>query len=97
MDNLNIKGIRDDEPHVRGRIRPRGKKRKPFVIESRIVYPDDIPRHSIFPALGLNDWSVHCRYHTESARDQAYAAMVKKENTARIPRWGYWEFRKRDD
>lgn len=96
-DNLNIKGIRDDEPHARGRAHPRGKRRKPFVIESRIVSPEDAPKECVFRALGLGEWWAHGRYETASRRDQAYAAMVKKENMARIPHWGHWEYRKRDD
>ena len=96
-DNLNIKGIRDDEPRKRGRAHPRGKRPKPFVVEGRIVYPENEHPNSDFRTLGLGEWWVHGRYETASRRDQAYAAMVKKEATSRIPRWGYWAFRKRDD
>lgn len=96
-DNLNIKGIREDEPHERGRAHPHGKHRKTFVVESRIVYPENEHPNSVFRTLGLGGWWVHGRYATASRRDQAYAALVKKEATSRIPRWGHWEFRKRND
>ncbi len=92
MDNLNIKGIRDDEPHARGKARPRGKVRKLFVLESRIE------RHvsdGLAKTLGLWDWWVHSRYTTRARRDQAHAALVKK-----VPSQpAYWklEYRTRDD
>lgn len=96
-DNLNIKGIRDDEPHARGRARPRGRQRKLFAIEGRNVYPEDASTNCVFRALGLGEWWVHGRYETASRRDQAYAALVRREAASRIPRWGCWEYRKRDD
>lgn len=97
MDNLNIKGIREDEPHVRGHIRPRGKARKLFAIESRLVHDPDAPKQLVSRQLGLGGWWVHGRYKTASRRDQAYAAMVRKEADSNFPRWARWEFRKRDD
>ena len=95
-DNLSIKGIREDEPHARGRFKPHGKRRKPWVIESRIK------RHvsnSLAHTLGLCDWSVHTRYTTKARRDQAYATLVKKAiSFKQLPRyWWQWEYRKRDD
>ncbi len=95
VDNLNIKGVEDDTPRRRGKVR--GKARKPFAIESRIVYPDDAPAHCISRALGPGTWGVWGRYETASRRDQAYAALVKREAAGRIRRWGYWEYRKHDD
>ncbi len=93
-DNLNIKGIREDEPPARGRAHPRGKARKPFALECRLKrsVPDSLARQ-----LGRGDWWVWGRYTTAARRDQAHAALVKKEETNPIPRWGHWEFRKRDD
>ncbi len=95
MDNLNIKGIQDDAPRRRGKVR--GTARKPFAVECRIVYPKDAPRDCVFRTLGLGGWWVHGRYESASRRDQAYAALVKKEDANRLPNWGHWEFRKRDD
>ncbi len=93
LDNLNIKGIRDDE------LARRGKKRrghKPFVIECRIVYPENA-KDSVFRVLNMDRWGVQARYETAVRRDQAYAALVRKEEAGRLPRWGHWEYRKRDD
>ena len=93
-DNLNIKGIAD-ETQKKGRQRKnRGKKR--FALESRYVYTRRALRS---PGLGwlfrgLRDWYTHSRYHTESARDEAYAAMVKKAANERDSRLGHHEFRK---
>jgi hypothetical protein len=97
MDNLNIKGIREDEPHVRGRAHPRDKKRKPFAIEARLGHDSDAPKQLVSRQLGLGDWGVWGRYKTAAHRDQAYAALVKREAANRLPRWGSWEYRKRDD
>lgn len=88
-NNLDIKGIQSDETVGSRRLKPRGKRRKPWVIESRL-------RRAVTPGLAfmlrLKDWSVYNRYTTKARRDQAYAALVKKP----IATWG-WEFRKRDD
>ena len=82
-DNLNIKGIESDEPVGSKRLKPRGKRRKPFAIEWRNT------RWKWF-----RDWSVYSRYTTAARRDQAYAVLVKKEGSHG---WGpSWEFRKRD-
>ena len=92
-DNLNIKGIESDEfPQGARRVKPRGKRRKPWVIETRVQ------RHvsnGLARDLGLWDWWIHSRYTTRARRDQAYATMVK-----RMPSQPYWwklEYRKRDD
>lgn len=96
VDNLNIKGIREDEP-PRRRGKTRGKARKPFAIESRLVHDPDASRHCVMRQLGLGEWWVCRRYTTATRRDQAYAALVKKEAAGRLPRWAHWEYRKRDD
>ena len=84
-DNLNIKGIESDAPRGR-RSKTRGKQRKPYLIDC------------IFPVLSFlnreNTWEVWGRYRTESARDQAYTALVKKVAVF----WGgAWKYRKRDE
>jgi hypothetical protein len=89
-DNLAIKGIEDDTPRRRGK---KCRSRKLFAIESR-YRPDD--RRSVFRCLNLYSWWVHGHYETASRRDQAYAALVKKEKNARRP-WGRITYRKRDD
>lgn len=91
-DNLNIKGIEGDEhPQGSRRIKARGKRRKPWLIEGRI-------QRRVTPGLAsmmrLRDWGVYHRYPTKARRDQAYAALVKK---AHIGRWFSWEYRKRDE
>ncbi len=96
-DNQNIKGIRDDEPQPKGRYSPRGKRRKPFTVESRLVPSDNTPKNSVFYSLGFGAWWIHGRYETAARRDQAYAALVKKEDPGRQPRWSYWEYRKMGD
>ncbi len=95
-DNLNIKGIESDEfPQGARRIKARGKRRKPWGIEWRIE------RHvsnSLAENLGLYGWSVYNRYTTKARRDQAYAALVKKDATSRLGRsWWQREFRTFDD
>ena len=84
-DNLNIKGIESDAPRGR-RSKSRGKQRKLYIIEC------------IFPVLSFvnreRTWEVWGRYRTESARDQAYTALVKK---AEFPWGGAWKYRKRDE
>jgi len=94
-DNLNIKGLQETEP--RGRNKPRGKRNKPFAIEARLIYPKDAHKNSIYRNLNLSKWWVWGRYETAASRDQAYTAMVKRETHNEIPRWGRWEYRKKDD
>lgn len=96
-DNLNIKGIRDDEPHARGRAHPHGKRRKPFALECRLVHDPDAHPNCIFSTLSLGEWWVWRRYTTASRRDQAYATLVRKEEAGRISRWSRWGYRKHDD
>ena len=92
MDNLNIKGIENDAPRRRGKKRGR----KPFVLQARFV-PG--PNYRRSPGLGwlfrtLAHWYTHSRYHTESARDQAYAALVKKADVDHMRDWHHAEYRK---
>ena len=91
VDNLSIKGIESDTSH--GKFKPRGKQKKPYIVESRIDPPKD-PR-SVFHSLGLQTWWVHGRYTTAARRDQAYASLVKKERNSRSD-WASWEYRKVD-
>ncbi len=95
MDNLNIKGIEDDMPRRRGKTR--GKVRKPFALECRMAPSPDAPKRSVLRQLNLKKWWVWGRYTTSSRRDQAYAALVKREAASTWPRWSHWEYRKRDD
>lgn len=78
LDNLNIKGVKDDT--AKGGRQRKNRGRKAFVLQARYVYKRRA-LHS--PGLGwlfrrLQNWYTHSRYSTESARDEAYAAMVKK-------------------
>lgn len=95
-DNLGIKGIQDDGPVGSRRLKPRGKQKKPWVIEWRIKCrgPGFVAR-----VFGLRDWSVYSRYTTESRRDQALAVLVKKTERDRnyAPWHSFPEYRKRDD
>ena len=95
MDNLNIRGIEDDSPRRRGKVR--GKARKPFAIESRIAYDENVCMNSGLRILDSGEWGTWGRYETASRRDQAYAALVKREAANRLPCWGSWEYKKRDD
>ncbi len=77
MDNLGNRGIREDEPRRRGNRKKIGRKK--FFVESQYrPGPDSRPSGLGFLFRHFADWSVHSRYHTASARDEAYAALVKK-------------------
>ena len=77
-DNLSIKGIQDDTCRPR---RSKKKGRKKFGIQARFLSSSRF----------FKGWYAHGRYHTESARDDAHAALVKKtENCTWLKR----EFRK---
>ncbi len=95
MDNLDIKGIRDDEPRNPGRRMKLSRGRKTFVLQSRYVHN---PKHHAadlwFLLEAAEQWYTHSRYHTESALDQAYTAMVKKDKNDPLRIWGRQEFRK---
>ena len=93
MDNLNIKGVREDEPRRRGNRKKVGRKK--FFVESRYrPGPDYRPSGLDFLFRYWADWSIHSRYHTASARDEAYAALVKKSNVGYIRHWTRFEYRK---
>lgn len=95
-DNLGNKGIEDDEPTGSRRLKPRGKQRKPWVIEWRIEHHVS---NTLARMLRLTSWSTYNRYATESRRDQALAFMVKRaERDDNRIRW-HWnhQYRKRDD
>ena len=96
-DNLNIKGIEDDLS--KGGRRRKNRGRKGFVLQAR-YRPGTHRRPS--PCLdwlfrSLEHWYTHSRYQTESARDHAYAALVKKaanERDSRLKKFSQQEFRK---
>ena len=80
----------DDETDSGRRLKPRGKRRKRFVIQFRFSYS---PKNMFFPILA--GWHTYSRYATEAARDQALAVLVNKEQNS-----AYWwtkrDFRKLD-
>ncbi len=92
-DNLANFGIEDDTPRRRGKKRGR---RKPFVLQARFVRgPDRRPSTGLtWLFRSLEHWYTHSRYRTESARDQAYAALVKKAENDPFQGWSKQEFRK---
>lgn len=91
-DNLAVKGIRDDQTNSGRRMKPRGKRRKRFTIEVRYIL---LRKNTILDRLTRFDggWHVYSRYATESSRDQALAAMVKKEKRGFLPGWVSLRFR----
>jgi hypothetical protein len=92
MDNLNIKGIREDDYRRRGN---RKKGRKRFSIQSRHrPGPTYRPTGLGFLWRRFENWSTHSRYHTASARDTAYAALVKKAAVSHMRSWVRIEYRK---
>ena len=76
-DNLSIHGIEDDDPPRRGK---KNRGRKGFVLQARsIAGPGYVPTSGLhWLWKSLQNWYTHSRYHTESARDQAYTALVKR-------------------
>lgn len=100
-DNQSIHGVDSDSYRARGS--KKGGGRKPFVLETRIIPPEGgWPRDSLWRRgfmRQLEKWHVHGRYKTESARDEAYAALVKKKEAAKnafpYSKWmGTHEYRK---
>jgi hypothetical protein len=81
----------DDQSHSGRRLRPRGKQRKPFIIEYRL---ERRTSNGTAHILGLYNWITHSRYTTRSRRDEAYAVLVKK--TLSGPPYWKPEYRKRD-
>jgi len=93
MDNLNIKGIREDGPPARRGKKARGRKQ--FVIQSRYrPGPGYRPTGLGFLFRRFEDWSTHSRYHTESARDEALAALVKRARVSYMRHITRIEYRK---
>ena len=96
-DNLDIKGIADEEQPRGEKFRTKGKRKKPYGIETRTLH--DRPRkYSIFRTLKLHLWYGFSRYETRDRRDQALAALVKKDKNGHMrQRFGIrQEFRKVD-
>lgn len=88
VDNLALKGIReDDDPPIRHA--PKSGK-KPYKIECRYVYYfTDFPEN---PHL-LSQWFLYRRYRTEAQRDQAFEVLVNR--AVREDRlWGAQLFRR---
>ena len=92
MDNLSIKGIESDVSP--GKFKARGQTKKPYTIESRLTPPSH-PLSVFHSFEKLREWWVRSRYPTAARRDQAYAALVKKERSNGSP-WAHWEYRKGD-
>lgn len=86
-DNLNIKGIEDDQPRPGYGRKPKGKRRKLYAIECRVFHENPKP-HTVFHTLGLYNWWVHSRYETRARRDQALAVLVKKADNDHLKKWG---------
>lgn len=80
---MNDKNAYEDETHSGRRMKPRGKRRKSYVIETRYLPPPE-RRIPFFDCRGMYDWHTYHRYETESRRNQAYAALVKKAQNG----WG---------
>lgn len=101
-DNQANHGIESDSYRARGS--KKGGGRRPFVIETRLVPPPGgWPERSIWRQRFmrmLEQWHVYKRYKTESARDSAYAAVVKQEESKKhLPyadKMGTHEYRLRD-
>ncbi len=92
MDNLGNRGIREDDYRRRGNRKRLGRKR--FIIQSRYrPGPDYHPTGLGFLFRHFENWSTHSRYHTASARDTAYAALVKKEAVSMMRHWTRIEYR----
>lgn len=87
-----IPGAYDDQLHSGRRMKPRGKRRKRFTIEVRYIL---LRKNTFLNRLSRYDggWHVYGRYATESSRDQALAAMVKKEKRGFLPGWVSLRFR----
>jgi hypothetical protein len=74
------------------RFKPKGKRRKPYAIETRLKRTSS---GYLSRAQGLNNWHTYNRYETKSRRDQAFDALVKKEALSSW-QWGC-EYRKKDE
>ena len=96
-DNLDIKGIADEEQPRGDKFKTRGKRKKPWAIESRTLHDNPTPG-SVFWTLKLHEWYVFSRYETRARRDQAHAALVRKDENGHMrSRFGIiQEYRKVD-
>ncbi len=96
-DNLSIKGIDPGEQSLDRRFKTRGRQKKPFGIEARTRH-NPHRKYSIFRTLNLHVWYGFSRYKTRARRDQALAALVKKDENGHMrQRFGIiQEFRKVD-
>lgn len=92
-DNLAVKGIRDDQTNTGRRMKARGNRRKRFTIEVRYIL---LRKNTFLSRLTRYDggWHVYSRYATESSRDQALAALVKKEARGYLSGWASLRYRK---
>ncbi len=94
-DNLKIKGIEDDERPARRGKKARG--RKAFVLQTRWVRGPNYRAGGLsFMFRDMEKWHTHSRYHTKLARDQAYAALVKKAKISHLRGWRNQEYRMHD-
>ena len=95
MDNLANFGIKHDEIVGSKRMKPRGKRKKPYGIECRLKRSVSA---GLARTLGLQNWWMHSRYTTRARRDQALAVLVKKaENDGLAARYNWQtEYRKVD-
>jgi len=91
-DNQRIRGIESDA--TRGQHAPRGKQKKPWLIEWRIIPPPN-RRSVIYQLPLLMKWSVWGRYTTAARRDQAHASLVRKQENSSVL-WGRSIYRKVD-
>lgn len=96
-DNLSIKGIDPAEQTPGRRLKIKGKRKKLWGIETRTLH-DRPRRYSIFRSLNLHVWYGFAKYETRDRRDQAIAALVKKDENGHMrQRFGIrQEFRKVD-
>lgn len=75
-DNLNVHGIDPQEPANTRRLKPRGKRRKPYKIEVR--YVADTGYKPIRVLKWMFEWRVWGAYETQEQRDQAFNTLVEK-------------------
>ena len=92
---MNDENAYEDQTNSGRRMKSRGKHRKRFVIEVRYIL---LRTNTFLNRLARYDggWHVYSRYATESSRDQAYTALVKKEALERagLPGWAAARYRK---
>lgn len=70
----------DDTAFEGRRLKPRGKRRKPFAIEHRLVLHPEHPRYGYDSWWrDMEKWRTWSKYETEARRDQAIENLSKKE------------------